>query len=242
MLVFEEAVLAVVESGERKGKLVANLLTMSHFHVSVERRSQSQLHVGSLLVHRIFRVDSDEAALGILAVERALRTAQHIDAVELIRVGVERALADERHPVLINAHGRAVHARPDASHVHRRGVARTVVRHRKRRHKLRHIAQVAQRQQLHFLRRKHRRTQRLHTQSETLFRLRNHHHLVQVAHACGVALFRNHVCHHGQHQSLHQAGHYHLLHKAFFLNRRQRYGFSFVPAILINMDYSTMAA
>ena len=189
VLVVDKTFQTAVKSGNCKRQFFARTMVMRHLDIRVKPRSDAQLHVGSLIVHRVFRIDAHQSALGVLTVERALRTAQNIDTVEHIKMVVERRLRHQRNVVVIDAYSGIVDARTDASHIHRRGQTRTVLRHYKRRYELRQLAQIAHVQLLNLLTAEHAAAQRLKAQSNLLFRLRNHDHFVQVEHTRRVVLF-----------------------------------------------------
>ena len=85
-------------------------MVMGHLHVLVQARAYTYFYIRSLVIHRVLRVDTHHAALGILTVERTLRATQHVHAVQHEEMVVERRLRHQRNVVVIHAHGRVVDA------------------------------------------------------------------------------------------------------------------------------------
>ena len=91
-------------------------------------------------MHRVLGIDTDDAALGISTIERALWTAQHIDTVEHIEMGIERRLRHQGNVVVVDAHRRIVHTRAYTSYIYRGGQTAAILRHGERRHITRQLA------------------------------------------------------------------------------------------------------
>ena len=117
-LVLEESVLSFIEGSQRVGETVAGLAVVGCFDVAVGLRAEAQAHIGALIGHGVARIEAHHAALGVQSVERSLRSAQDVHAVELVEVGVKLALVHHRQTVDIHAHGRTVDARSDTAYVH----------------------------------------------------------------------------------------------------------------------------
>ena len=157
-------------------------MEMSYLRRALHTCAQAYLHVRTLIFHRVLGVDAHKSALGVLPVERALRTAQHVYSVHLIVVHIKRALAQQWHSVEIHSHRRIVNARADATYIYCRRETRTVFRHDKRGYKGCQIPHVLNAQGRQFAAGEHRRTHRLASQRITFFRLRNHDNLIKVYH------------------------------------------------------------
>ena len=82
---------------------------MTYFHVSPKIRTYAKLHISATILHRIFSIYTHDSALRILSVKSALRSAQHIDACDIIEVRVVCALAYNGNIIDINAHRRVVY-------------------------------------------------------------------------------------------------------------------------------------
>ena len=162
---------------------------MGHLDVAPEPRAQAQTDVGALILRRVLRIDAHQAALGVLSVERTLRPAQDIHAVEHIEMVVERRLRHQRDIVVIDTHGRTVHTRADAADIHRRGEARAVGRHHERRHILRQLTQVAHIQLLQLLAAEDIRAHGLQAQTHLVLGLRHNNDLVEVNYFTGIGQF-----------------------------------------------------
>ena len=63
-----------------------------------------------MIVHGVLGIDTHQSALGILTIERSLRTAQHIYTVNHIEMVVERSLRHEGQVVVVDAHSGVVDA------------------------------------------------------------------------------------------------------------------------------------
>ena len=178
ILVVDKALQAAIEASHRKGELLRRTVMMSHFDIAIQAVADAQTDVGTLIVHRILRVDAHKAALSVLSVERALRTTQDVHTVQHIEMVIKGRFRHQRDIVVIEAHGRAVDTGADAAYIHRRGEARTIARHYKRRDILRELTQVADVELLELLTAEDIAAQGLQAQPDLLFRLRHNHHFI----------------------------------------------------------------
>ena len=89
-----------------------------------------------MVSHGVLRVQTNQATLGVHAVEGALGTAQDVDALDAVEMAVEKALVEQGNSIDIHAHGRTVLTGADATHIHGRRVARAIVGHGERGHVL----------------------------------------------------------------------------------------------------------
>ena len=169
--VFPETIGAVIEGSHRECQLVAHLITMGGLDITVEARADAQTDIGTLIAHGVLGVLAHQSALGINTVERTLRTAQHVDTVELIGIAVEGRLVHQGDIVDIDAHRGAVHTRADAAHIDGRRESRTIVGHDERGHIVGELAQVAQSETAHLIAGEHGRTHGLLAQLQILLRL-----------------------------------------------------------------------
>ena len=149
VVIAEESVGAVIKTCQRECQLVVELMVVGSLGTAMETGADAQTDVSTLIVHGVLREDTHQSALGIDAIERSLRTSQHVQAIQSVEVGVECRLAHQGDIVDVDTHRGAVDTRADATHIHRRGVARAVGRHHEVGHKLRCIAQVAYAQVCH---------------------------------------------------------------------------------------------
>ena len=155
---------------------------MGHLHLAIESRTDAEVQVGALVAHRVLRVDTHDAALAVGAVEGTLRTAEHVDAVEHIEVGVIGRLRHQGDMVVVDAHGGVVHSRADAADVHRRGETAAVGGHRKRGHVVGQLTETAHIQLLHLPTAEGAARHRLLTEEEPFLRLGDHYYFVEVDH------------------------------------------------------------
>ena len=148
--------------------------------------SPARLHFRALVGNGVGGEDAHQAAHGVAAVERALRTAHHIDAVNTLEVEVVGRLVDIGHIVHIEAHGRRVHARTDAADVAGRGDAAAVVGHVEVRRKGGEVLDVLHAAELEMAGAEERGAEWLATQLRRFFRRGHHYGLFNVERLQGV--------------------------------------------------------
>ena len=178
IVVVDESLQAAIESGDGEGEFFRGTMVMRHLDVSPKPRTEAQTDVGTLIAHGVLRINANESTLSILSVERSLRSAQDVHAVEHIEMVIKGGFRHERDIVIIDAHSGVVDARTDTTDVHRRGKTRAVTRHYERRHVLRELREVAHIQLLQLLAAEHAAAYGLQPQSYLLFRLRHHNHFI----------------------------------------------------------------
>ena len=153
-------------------------MIVSHLDIRIEARADAQTDIRTLIVHRVLGVDTHESTLGVLTIERTLRTAQDIHTVEHIEMIIESRLRHQGDVVVVNADSGTVDARTYTSDIHRGGKTRTVGRHREGRHVLRELREVAHVELLELFAAKDITAYRLEAEAHRLLGLCYHHHLV----------------------------------------------------------------
>ena len=145
----EEACLRIVESAHHQGYVLSQSLIVRSLKIAVTTTAIAYPHVGALIVEGIARIESHQSALGILSVECALRTSQHVHTAQLIGVQIESRLAHHGYSVHVHTDGRAVHTAAYASHIDCRRETTAIVGHYEIGDIRRQLAQVADSQPVH---------------------------------------------------------------------------------------------
>ena len=122
---------------------------MRSLKIAVTTAAIAYPHVGALIVEGIARIESHQSALGILSVECALWTSQHIHTTQLIGVQIESRLAHHGYSVHIHTDGWTVHTAAYASHIDCRRETAAIVGHYEVGDIRRQLAQVAGSQPVH---------------------------------------------------------------------------------------------
>ena len=78
---------------------------VAHLGLATKLGGEGEAEVRALIVEGIAGEKSDQAALGVHAIERTLRAVKDIHAFHVVGMEVERALAQNRHAIDIDAHG-----------------------------------------------------------------------------------------------------------------------------------------
>ena len=116
--VTKKTVAACIEGCHAQCPTVVQLAVVGRLGVAPQVRAYAQLHVGALISEGVARVNFHQSALGVLAVQRALRTAQHVYTLGLVEVHIVGCLAHQRHAVEVDAHRWVVDARANATNIH----------------------------------------------------------------------------------------------------------------------------
>ena len=107
-LILVESVRSIIESSHRECQFVVEFCIMRHFGIAVEMCAYAKIHIRSLIVHRILGVLTHESTFSVDTIESTLWSPEHIYAVELIGVGVERTLIHQWNVINIHTHRWAV--------------------------------------------------------------------------------------------------------------------------------------
>lgn len=153
---------------------------MAHLDLATKLGGEGEAEVRALIVEGIAGEKSDQAALGVHAIERTLRAVKDIHAFHVVGMEVERALAQNRHAIDIDAHGGRIDARPDATDVHCRGDAAAILGHGERGDVGRKLAETLHIDIGKLGGRELRAAQRLATQAVGLLRLLDDDYLVNI--------------------------------------------------------------
>ena len=187
-----DAARVAIKAAGREGQLTRKLLIGQRrkLRAAVARRRAGG-HFCILSGKGVVGVDADNAAHGVAAVKRALRPAQHVDAVDAEQVEIVAALVDRGHVVDIHRHGRRIDARAHAADVDGRRLRRAVVGHEKVGGKARKVAQSVHAHVLQRVLREERHRSFGLAQPRVFLRRGNDHHLFHVDHARRVGGCRN---------------------------------------------------
>ena len=127
--VVERSVVVVVESPERESQLVRQLGVVRHLRADVVIASVAHPDACVLIVQGVVCVNVDDAPDGVAAVERALRSPQHLHRCHVAQVAVERQRLVVRHAVHVESHAASVRLAAYTSYIYGAACARSVVRH-----------------------------------------------------------------------------------------------------------------
>ena len=153
---------------------------MAHLDLATKLGGEGEAEVRARIVEGIAGEKSDQAALGVHAIERTLRAVKDIHALHVVGMEIERALAQNRHAIDIDAHGGRIDARSDATDVHCRGDAAAILGHGERGDVGRKLAETLHIDIGKLGGRELRAAQRLATQAVGLLRLLDDDYLVNI--------------------------------------------------------------
>ena len=123
-IIVPQSAAAVIVSSGAESQLVAYAVIVGDGDASLPvGGGEAHLEVGALVVEGILGVNPYESAHRVTAVESALRSAQDVDALDVVEGEVEGALVEVGHVVHVQAYGRGVDSGADAADIYRRGEA-----------------------------------------------------------------------------------------------------------------------
>ena len=81
---------------------------MSHLYVTIQACSNAKTDIRTLIVDGVLGVDTHQSTLGVLSIERTLRSSQDIHTIEHIEMVVEGSLRHQGDVIVIDTHCRTV--------------------------------------------------------------------------------------------------------------------------------------
>ena len=155
VLIIDKTLQTTIETSNGPCQFLAWTMIVSDLHITIQPSTNAQTDIGTLIVYWVLRIHTNQSTLGVLTIESALWTTQHIYTVQHIEMIIECRLRHQRYVIIINTYCRVINTRAYAANIHRRCETRAIARHYKRWYVLRKLTQIMHIELLQLLTTKH---------------------------------------------------------------------------------------